>query len=316
MKKLCLILLILFILSLLWAILIEPRLLLIKNVDLYIPNWSKTLNNTKVAVISDLHIGSKNVNLKKVEEVVRKTNPESPDIIFLLGDYDTYLISKSKIPPEKISMALSKLKAKYAIISILGNHDISHQEIVKAILAKTQIKLLDGEKTNIKIRNESINIIGTKDLWHFPNTDKIIEITKNTKGPTILLSHNPDLYDKIPPNVSLILSGHTHGGEVRFPFIGAPFVPSEYGQRFLKGHVAENNKHIYITSGIGSLTRFRLGNIPEIIVLHLYSQETIKPIITDTPSHKNYGRGTIKKTLMKILPLISKQLHYHIYTHS
>lgn len=296
--------------SLIWMMQIEPRLLIVKNVDLSIPNWPQKLNNTTITIISDLHIGSKNVDLKKLNKVVLKANAQNSDLIFILGDYDSYLISKSKIPPEKISNALGQLKAKYGVVSILGNHDISHQEIVKSILAKTNIKLLEDEKVNIKIKNTNLNVIGTRDLWHFPDQSKALSLVRNTHGPIILLSHNPDLYDKVPSNVSLILSGHTHGGEVRFPFIGAPFIPSEYDQRFIKGHIAENNKHIYITSGIGSLSRFRFGNIPEIVILHLNSQEKTKINITNTPAHKNYGDGKIKRTLMKILPKIAKVAHY------
>lgn len=310
MRKFSLIFIILIITFFLWMTQIEPKLLLVKNVDLSIPNWSHKLNNTTIAVISDLHIGSKNVNLKKLQEIVKKTNSQQPDLIFILGDYDTYLISKSRIQPKEISNALSGLQAKYGVISILGNHDISHLEIVKSILAKTKIQLLEDEKVTIKINNENLNIIGTRDLWYYPNQSTALKLVKNSKSPIILLSHNPDLYDKVPQNVSLILSGHTHGGEVRFPFIGAPFVPSEFDQRFIKGHVVENNKHIYITSGIGSLTRFRFGNIPEIAVLHLNSQETTKNIINDTPTHKNYGNGKIKRTLIKILPKIAKIVHY------
>lgn len=310
MKNFFLFIAISIILFLLWMVQIEPNLLIVKNVDLSIPHWSDNLNNTKIAVISDLHIGSKNVNLKKLEEVVEKTNKQNPDLILILGDYDTYLISRSKIPQNEIPKILNKLNAKYGVISILGNHDISHQEIVESILEKTKIKLLQNEKIKIRIKDQNLNIIGTKDLWHFPNQSEAITLVEKTTPPTILMSHNPDLYDKVPSNVSLILSGHTHGGEVKFPFIGAPFIPSEYDQRFIKGHIAENNKHIYITSGIGSLTRFRFGNIPEIVILHLYSQESTKQVIINTPSHKNYGNGSIKRFLMKILPTIARVLHY------
>lgn len=300
MRKFSSFLLLFIILLILWGVQIEPRLLFVKNVDLFIPNWPKSLNDTKVAVISDLHIGSKSINFKKIEKIVQKINAEDPDLIFILGDYDTYLISKSKIPPERISKSLKKLKAKYGVVSILGNHDIAHQEIVKDMLSNAKIKLLEDEKVNIKIKNKNINVIGSKDLWHFPDTRKVVNMTKKTKGPILFLAHNPDTFDDIPPNISLILSGHNHGGEVRFPFVGAPFVPSEYGQRFIKGHVAENNKHIYITSGIGSLTRVRFGNIPEIVILHLYSQDGEKQIIADTTTHKNFGKGLIKRQWLRL----------------
>jgi predicted MPP superfamily phosphohydrolase len=88
----------------------------------------------------------------------------------------------------------------------------------------------------------------------------------------IALTHNPDIFPEIPPNVELTLAGHTHGGQVDFPLIGRIVVPSDYGQRYAAGHVEERGKHLFVTTGIGTSifpVRFRVP--PEIAVLTLRS---------------------------------------------
>ena len=288
-----------------WAI-IEPNLLVAKNIDLYIPNWSRSLDNTKIAVISDLHIGSRSVGLKKVEKIVYKTNAQKPDIVLFLGDFDALLINANKITSEDIAERFKLLDAPYGVISVLGNHDFEPTGIVKNILSKSNIKLLEDESVKISINNNDIYFVGLKDLWFaHPNTKAAVNQVK-TKDPIIVLSHNPDTFDDIPSNVSLILGGHTHGGEIKLPFLGAPFVPSNYGQRFVKGHVVEDNKHIYITSGIGTLSRLRFGNIPEIVILNLYSQENKQNIIQNTKPRKGFGkefRNLCKKIVVLLLNL-------------
>jgi predicted MPP superfamily phosphohydrolase len=86
----------------------------------------------------------------------------------------------------------------------------------------------------------------------------------------IALTHNPDLFPKLPADVALTLAGHTHGGQVNLPFFGRRVVPSEFGERYAVGHVQENGHHLFVTQGIGTSiipVRFRVP--PEISVLKI-----------------------------------------------
>jgi predicted MPP superfamily phosphohydrolase len=86
----------------------------------------------------------------------------------------------------------------------------------------------------------------------------------------LLITHNPDLFPEVPDRVMLTLAGHTHGGQVRLPLIGAPIVPSDYGQRFVAGHIVERGRHLFVSTGIGtSDIPVRLGVPPTIFVLTL-----------------------------------------------
>jgi predicted MPP superfamily phosphohydrolase len=89
-------------------------------------------------------------------------------------------------------------------------------------------------------------------------------------APVLLLTHNPDLFPRIPARVTLTLAGHTHGGQVRLPLIGSPIVPSAYWQRYARGRVVEQGRHLFVSTGIGtSDLPIRLGVPPTIFVLTL-----------------------------------------------
>jgi len=88
-----------------------------------------------------------------------------------------------------------------------------------------------------------------------------------------LLSHNPDIFPRIPPRVTLTLAGHTHGGQINFPWLQQQVIPSRFGARYAKGHIIENEKDMFVSSGIGTTSvPLRIGIPPEIVILTLHSK--------------------------------------------
>ncbi len=278
-------LILIFILGI-YSLFIEQSFLRVKHEKLYLPNYSPELNGLKVAIISDIHIGGQFTGLKKLKRYTKEINAQSPDFIFFLGDLDSLGIIKSKTNKNEISSILSKLNAKYGVISVLGNHDIS-PDIVKPILLNANISLLEDEKLTYTINNKPLTIYGLKDMWHFHPEPKEVVKVKNSEETIILLSHNPDLFPEVPDFVSLTLSGHLHGGQVYLPILGGIFTPSIWGQRYNKGYIVENNKHIYVTSGVGGSVILRFGILPEIVILELYSLDSFpEKRIENTPELK------------------------------
>ena len=89
-------------------------------------------------------------------------------------------------------------------------------------------------------------------------------------APVILLAHDPDVFPFVPDRVALTLSGHLHGGQVAIPILRLPAIPSRYGERYARGHVVEDGRHLYVTSGLGtSGLPLRLFRPPEIVILEL-----------------------------------------------
>jgi predicted MPP superfamily phosphohydrolase len=127
---------------------------------------------------------------------------------------------------------------------------------------------LDDEVVELKWRDSSFWLAGLADLWTRPQNISQT-ITKIPQGkPVIALTHNPDIFPRLPPSVQLLLAGHTHGGQVNFPLIGRPIEPSDFGQRYGAGHVFENGHHLFTTTGIGtSILPLRFRVPPEIVLL-------------------------------------------------
>jgi hypothetical protein len=89
-------------------------------------------------------------------------------------------------------------------------------------------------------------------------------------APAILMAHEPDIFVDVPDRFAVTLSGHTHGGQVRLPFLGRPVVPSAYGQRFAYGHIQEEGRDLIVSAGLGcSILPVRFGVPPEITVVNL-----------------------------------------------
>ncbi len=288
----------LFFLLIIYASFIEPKLICIKHYNLYLPNYGSKHNGLKVAIMSDFHIGGVGINEKQLRKFVNKTNKENPDIIFLLGDFDSLRIYYSKnVNADNIPEILSKLNAKYGVYSVLGNHDYDDRLLIKPLLQKAGIKVLEDEYTTLNINSNKLNIYGLKDFWHYDYNSRLIDKTQKS---VIVLTHNPDTFPLLPENISIALAGHTHGGQIYLPYIGGVFSSSVYEQRFMKGYIVENNKHLYVTSGIGNIGPFRFGIPPEIVILTLYSQD-------DFPENKIINTKMRKGKNIEKVPLIFAQ---------
>jgi len=258
-----------------WAFLVEPNRLVVRQEAITIDKWPKELNDLKVAVISDIHAGGWFVDDKKLRLIVERTNQLQPELIVILGDYMAGNgWTSQRVAPEVFGAVLKDLHAPLGVYSVLGNHDWWWDgQRVRRGLEANGIKVLEDEVVEIKDRGRSVWLAGLADLWtrpqHIGSTiDRIPE-----GEPIIALTHNPDIFPRLPQRVPLLLAGHTHGGQVRFPIIGTVVEPSRVSQRYVRGHVFENNHHLFVTTGIGtSIVPFRFGVPPEIILLTLKSQ--------------------------------------------
>lgn len=268
-------LLILFVVLCIDLFFIEPNILLTKSQKLEIPHWNKDLDGFKIALITDIHLGTKFVDLKKLARIVKIVNSKNPDLIVICGDLDAKSISKEKYSTTQIANILKNLKSKHGVIAVMGNHDYVPPSVVKNIYQKSNIILLENKDYYFSHNAKTLRIVGFKDLWYFKSNPIQVVGMKDKTTPTVVLTHNPDYFPQMPNFVSLTLSGHTHGGEIVLPFIGSFFIPSEYGQRYRNGYIIENNKHLFVSRGVATLSGGRFLDPPEINILTLYSQKEI-----------------------------------------
>jgi uncharacterized protein len=253
-----------------WGFLVEPNRLIVRHEAITIDQWPKELDGLKIAVLSDIHVGANFIDDKKLRLIVERTNQLQPEMIVILGDYMT----GERVDPEVFAPVLKDLSAPLGVYSILGNHDWWWDgPRVRRGLEANGIKVLENEVVEVKGRGSSVWLAGLADLWtRAQNIERTVAKVPSGQ-PLIALTHNPDIFPSVPERVPLMLAGHTHGGQVRFPFIGTVIEPSRFGDRFVRGHVFENNHHLFVTTGIGtSIIPVRFGVPPEIVLLTVRTQ--------------------------------------------
>ena len=252
----------------LWAFWLEPRQLVTREIAMSPPCWLGP--PLRIALASDLHVGAPGVGVEKLDALVARINAARPDLIVLLGDYVIQGVKGGQfVTPETIAHHLRPLNARLGVYAILGNHDwwLDATRVERA-MASVGIRMLEDTSVDLGRPGEGFWLAGISDFWEGKH-DVVAALSKvRDDRPVIAITHNPDVFPAIPPRVCLTLAGHTHGGQVSLPFIGPPIVPSVYGQRYAAGLVHESERHLFVTSGVGTSilpVRFRVP--PELIVL-------------------------------------------------
>ena len=224
----------------------------------------------KIVHFSDLHY-NRAITLDKVKSIVKEINEINPDIVVFTGDLiDKDAILKD-IDYEYLSNTLKEINSKYGKYYILGNHDYDSDtdNIINTMNTSGFIHLDNKYDIIYNNKSEYIYISGIDSVSkNKENIETALDFLKDKTTPTynIFLTHEPDISDKIVKSysINLILAGHSHGGQVRLPFIGAIYTP-EYAKKYHDDYYKIDNTDLYISSGIGvSSFNYRLWNRPSI----------------------------------------------------
>lgn len=255
------------------------------------PNWTPGLR-LSIAVIADLHAGGPLMPAERIRGIAERANQLAPDMIVLLGDFTASHKFKTRtVAPEEWSEALSILRAPLGVHAILGNHDWWDDDtaqrtrrgpvLARRMLERHGIPVYENDVVRLSKDSKPFWLAGLGDQlafvpgWPRPTFSNfrgvddlpgtLAKVTDD--APVILLAHEPDIFPRVPERVSLTLSGHTHGGQVRL-FGYSPRVPSRYGNRFAYGHVCEDDRHLVVSGGLGcSVLPVRIGVPPEIVMV-------------------------------------------------
>lgn len=255
------------ILVILYSYFFGTRGLIVKEYKVINENLPDEFYGLKVVHISDIHYG-KHFNKGKLEKVVNKINEINPDIVVLTGDLVDNTLDETEV--SELKDLLSKITSKVGKYAITGNHDYKYKNWEYIIKDSGFTNLNDtyniiyGKKSKIMISGISTNLYGEKKV-----KDKLQSSIKydetNDIDYKILLIHEPDYIDEISDiSYDLILSGHSHDGQVKIPFIGALYTPVG-SKKYYKNHYTINTSELFISSGLGtSVLNLRLFNKPSI----------------------------------------------------
>lgn len=259
-----------------WGFLIEPARLVVHSETVKLDALPASLSGLHVALLSDVHAGAPFIDEAKLAQIVETTNQAKPDLILLLGDYIVgEEIGATVMEPERIAAALSGLHAPLGVYAVLGNHDNWYDgPRVRRALSEAGIRVLDNESVLVHRADwgdASLWLVGLADeTTGTPQTSLIDGVPAG--APVLVLEHEPDVFASLSARATLMVAGHSHGGQVRLPFIGRPILPSRFGARYAAGHIVEDGRHLFVTTGIGtSNIPVRFGVPPEIALLTLVS---------------------------------------------
>lgn len=251
--------------------LIEPRGFAVERTTVPIRGLPATLDGFTVCQVTDIHFGPA-VGSPYIKKIIETANALKPDLVALTGDY----IEGEKRHVAPVVKLLKGLKARVGVVTILGNHDhYAGSGYTEDLLVSNGFKPLQNSHTMIESGKGALCIAGVRDfLEDRPDAKEALKGVPNDM-PRILLSHHPDYAEELPADerIDLVISGHTHGGQVRLPFAFAPILPSRYGQKYSGGLVALNRKEgtrVYVSRGIGmSIIPVRFNCPPELTLLTL-----------------------------------------------
>ena len=231
----------------------------IRRATIEMPDWPRGATPLRVALLSDIHVVGPDMPPRRLARIVPRVNGLNADVILLAGDYVSDKRSATRTYSGAEGLApLSGLRGRRGVYAVLGNHDHWREagEIRRA-LRKANVHILDNEAVTVGGMR-----LGGVDDEYTGNADlkRTVEAIRAAPGGKVLLTHSPDVGPATPRDVTLVLAGHTHCGQIRLPILGAISYVSKYGERFGCGLITEGSRRVVVTAGIGtSVLPFRLG---------------------------------------------------------
>jgi uncharacterized protein len=249
---------------------VETHAVEISRVSIEIRNLPDAFVGMRIAQLSDVHHSSF-MSAERIAAIVEDTNAIGADVVVLTGDYVSY----SPYYIAGAAEALGRLTAPLGVYAVLGNHDFWNEadEVARA-LEREGIELLRNANTLLSVRGEGVVLAGIDDLGvGAADLDRALR-GADPKRVRLLLSHNPGIIRRAALRaVDFVMAGHTHGGQVHLPVMGAPSM-YKHPKEFVSGLASLGGTQIYVNRGLGTvIVPVRVGSPPEVTVVTLARAE-------------------------------------------
>ncbi len=223
-----------------------------------------------IALLADIHMAGPDMPPERVERVVAQTNALGADIIAVAGD----LVSEKRTgtrhyTPKQVIAPLGELSAPSGVVLVPGNHDhwFGWDALSAELAAFPHIQVLQNEALQLP----GVALGGVDD--DFTQNDDLaatLRAMEPLNGARIILTHSPDIFPDMPSDITLAMVGHTHCGQIGYPWGGSPVSMSKYGQTYACGVVEEDGKTLVTSAGIGtSVLPLRLFTRPELWLIEI-----------------------------------------------
>lgn len=260
-----------------WGFAIEPFRVGLSQLTIATDRLPAGAAPIRLLHISDLHIERLTKRETAVLHLVQQANP---DFIVITGDYVNLSYNTDPVTHRQVRQLLQKLDAPYGVYATLGSITVDLRAEVVPIFDGLPISLMRHDWQTVKLGAEQEVVLLGMDCTHHLPTDRTrlanLYAQAPNGAPQVLLYHSPELMpEAVEHGFDLYLCGHTHGGQVRLPFIGALITSSQLGRRYVMGHYQEGRTNLYVSRGLGleglSAPRVRFLAPPEITLV------TIRP---------------------------------------
>lgn len=249
-----------------WTAIADP---VVRETAVALPDWPAGAPPVRALLMSDLHVAGPDMPPERLARIVEQANALRPDIVLIAGDF----ISDRRVSTRTYSFAeavapLAGLRSRLGTVAVLGNHDHWRNAAeARAALRQIGVRVLDNDA----VAAGPLAIGGLDDAFtHHQDLGAMLNALRTLPGARIVLSHSPDPFPALPRDMTLMLAGHTHCGQIRLPLIGAVSTMSAYGDRYACGLIRENGRTLIVSAGLGtSILPLRLGAVPDMWLIRL-----------------------------------------------
>lgn len=223
----------------------------------------------RVLLASDIHVAGPDMPPSRLGRLVGQMNALRPDIVVLAGDFvSDKTVATRRYGARAAAAPLAGLSAPLGVYGVMGNHDYWREDPdFEAALKDAGVDVLSNRSTTAG----ALTIVGIDDPYtRHADIAKAFRDVRQGKV-SLVFSHSPDVIPLLPESASLVLTGHTHCGQIVWPFIGAITYATKYGARYACGHIREGARDIFVSAGLGtSILPLRLGAVPDIWLITLH----------------------------------------------
>lgn len=255
---------------------VEPTWLAVNRLTLPVRGLSPHLAGLRVAHLSDFHCGH-HIPTGYLEDAIARAAGENPDLIALTGDF----IDRGPAHAAPAAKLFRHLRAPLGVFAVLGNHDFSVHtprgarkhpgldRVISDALGCEGVTVLRNRSAVVERSGARLAVAGVDDLWSGESDLGAALGSVDNGTPRVLLAHNPQTAEQLDGRrADLILSGHTHGGQINWPGLGRLFLHKS-ARRWAAGLYAVPGGHLYVNTGVGFGWRLRFGVRPELAVITL-----------------------------------------------